>query len=193
MKGVEECSSDSSDINTGESSCSQNGYSNYISEEDRDAILRRSRTGPPICTAYDYDIIGTLDYGDGMHFGKSGKMVDNPVKWVNMGLYLIRAHVELQRNIELKEWTLVDILSEDLLLLQRKNGLPNEVCEGPVNAPAPHGKWWHGGTFIMERNIRRDQDELVAILRDVPGVDHIDIFLVASTVPLRLIDLKKPK
>lgn len=201
MKRYKKCSSCSSDSESEDSACSQDGYPNEIPEQDRDAIMRRSRNGPRGCTMHDYDIIGTLDYGVGMHYRELNEMADEPPKWSNNGLYLIRACGALPLIAVSGKWMVVDVLSESLLLVQRTTGLPNLLCEGTVpcihstteETPAPHGKWWHGQTFTMQRIIRRDQEDLLHTLRDVPGVEHIAIFLVASLVPLRLIDLNKPK
>lgn len=191
----------SSDSDSDESSCSQSGYPDEIPEQDWDAIIRRSRNGPPECTVHDYDIIGTLDYGIGVHYRELNELADEPPKWGNNGLYLIHVCGATPFISVSGKWMVVDNLSKDLLLVQRTAGLRNLLCEGTVpcvsstteNTPAPYGKWWHGQTFTMQRIIRRDQEELLHILRDVPGAGHIDIFLVASTVPLRLIDLTKPK
>lgn len=194
-------SSNSSDLDSDESFCSQSGYPDDIPEQDRDAILRRSRNGPPECTMHDYDIIGTLDYGIGMHYRELNEIADEPPTYGNNGLYFLRACGALPFISVSKAWMVVDSLSEDYHLVKRKAGFTAFLCEGTVpcvsstteNTPAPYGKWWHGQTFTMQRIIRRDHEELLHILRDVPGAEHIGIFLVASTVPLRLIDLTKPK
>lgn len=200
MKRVKYSSSES---DSEDSSCNETGYPDEIPEKDRDAITRRSRFGPPGCTMHDYDIIGTLDYGVGTHYRELNEFPDERPVWQNNGVYMILAaaagvvpFISVSTN-----WSNVDQPSEDLVLVQRRHGNPIYVCEGNVpcissateNSPAPNGKWWHGQTFSMQRIIRRDQEDLLHVLRDVPGVEYISIFLVASIVPLRLIELTKPK
>ncbi len=177
------------------------GYPYKIPKEDRAAIARRSRMGPTGCTIHDYDVIGTLDYGIGTHYRELNEVDDEFPLWQNGGVYLIRAAGAIPFIDVSSDWRIVDQMSQDLTLVQRRYGGPVCICEGNVpcvfstteNTPAPHGKWWHGQTFIMQRIIRRDQENLLHILRDVPGVEQVCIFLVASIVPLRLIDLTKPK
>lgn len=184
-----------------ESSCSESGYPDEIPEEDRDAIMRRSRLGPPGCTVHDYDIIGTLDYGVGIHYRELNEIPDERPVWQNNGVYMILAAGAIPFINVSSNWRNIDQPDEDLVLVQRRRGDPIYVCEGNMpcisstteNTPAPYGKWWHGQTFSMQRIIRRDQEDLLHVLCDVPGVEHISIFLVASIVPLRLIELTKPK
>lgn len=183
---------------------SEDTYPEDIPECDREAIMRRSRQGPIDLTIYDYDVVGTLDDEEGLSdLYPNTQEFDSTshLNWRTRCLYMVRMTNARPLIQGADGWRIVSDLSENHLLVQRsvnsslflrQGNIPHKTSTSETQK-IPCERLWHGRTLAEHRAMRNDQQDLLNILRNVSLVEYGAIYIVLSVVPLRVIDMNKPK